>query len=116
MVRASTKLEFAWGLATAMAEAIGDTIPSARQMLGELWSYGELARSAVQAALDHPGERDIRPWRPARATQCPDHAGSAPQRSRTSTGRSRWPPAVDAPHLRIATAFGWVVVGARGSK
>lgn len=116
MVRASTKLEFAWGLATAMAEAIGDTSPSARQMLGELWSYGELARSAVQAALDHFGERDIRPWRPARATQCPDHAGSAPQQSRLRRADRGDPPAADVPHLRIATAFGWVVVGARGSK
>jgi 4-hydroxyphenylacetate 3-monooxygenase oxygenase component len=56
MVRASTKLEFAWALATALAEAIGDKSPPAQQMLGELWSYAELARSAVQAAEDHPND------------------------------------------------------------
>ncbi len=54
MVRASTKLEFAWALATAMAEAIGDKSPVAQQMLGELWSYAELARAAVENAEDRP--------------------------------------------------------------
>ncbi len=54
MIRAQTKLEFAWGLATAMAEAIGDRSPQSQQMLGELWSYAELAASAVRAAEDHP--------------------------------------------------------------
>jgi 4-hydroxyphenylacetate 3-monooxygenase oxygenase component len=62
MVRASTKLEFAWGLATAMAEAIGDKSPAAQQMLGELWSYAELARSAVRAAEDHPREWSNGVW------------------------------------------------------
>jgi 4-hydroxyphenylacetate 3-monooxygenase len=64
MVRASTKLEFAWGLATAMTEAIGDKSPVAQQMLGELWSYAELARSAVQAAEDHPREWSNGVWFP----------------------------------------------------
>jgi hypothetical protein len=44
MVRAWTKLEFAWGLACRMAEAIGASDPVTLQMLGELWSYAELAR------------------------------------------------------------------------
>ena len=65
MVRASTKLEFAWGLATAMAEAIGDKSPNAQQLLGELWSYAELARSAVQNAEDHPKEWSNGCWFPA---------------------------------------------------
>ena len=64
MVRASTKLEFAWGLATAMAEAIGDKSPTSQQLLGELWSYAELARSAVQAAEDHPNEWGNGVWFP----------------------------------------------------
>jgi aromatic ring hydroxylase len=64
MVRAATKLEFAWGLATAMAEAIGDKSPNAQQLLGELWSYAELARAAVQAAEDHPKEWSNGCWFP----------------------------------------------------
>ena len=65
MVRAATKLEFAWGLTTAMAEAIGDKSPNAQQLLGELWSYAELARAAVQAAEDHPIEWSNGVWTPA---------------------------------------------------
>ncbi len=51
MVRAHTKLEFAWALATRMAEAIGATDPNTQQMLGEIWSYAELTRAAI-----HSGE------------------------------------------------------------
>jgi 4-hydroxyphenylacetate 3-monooxygenase oxygenase component len=50
MIRAQTKLEFAWGLATKMAEAVNDTRPATVQMLGELWTYAEFARSAIRAA------------------------------------------------------------------
>ena len=64
MVRAATKLEFAWGLATAMTEAIGDKSPNAQQLLGELWSYAELARAAVQTAEDHPMEWSNGCWFP----------------------------------------------------
>jgi 4-hydroxyphenylacetate 3-monooxygenase oxygenase component len=49
MIRAWTKLEFAWGIATRMAEAIGANDPVTQQMLGEIWAYAELARSAVHA-------------------------------------------------------------------
>lgn len=49
MIRAWTKLEFAWGLACRMAEAIGASDPPTLQMLGEIWSFAELARSAVMA-------------------------------------------------------------------
>ena len=52
MIRAWTKLEFAWGIATRMAEAIGANDPVTLQMLGEIWSYAELTRSAV-----HSGEQ-----------------------------------------------------------
>lgn len=49
MVRAWTKLEFAWGVASRMAAAINATDPATTQMLGEIWTYAELARSAVYA-------------------------------------------------------------------
>ncbi len=50
MIRAQVKLEFAYGLACRMAEAINDTSPSTAEMLGELWSYGEFTRAAIRAA------------------------------------------------------------------
>jgi 4-hydroxyphenylacetate 3-monooxygenase len=52
MIRAWTKLEFAWGIANRMAEAIGASDPATLQMLGELWSFTELARSAIRTAED----------------------------------------------------------------
>lgn len=56
MIRAWTKLEFAWGLATRMAEAIGANDPATLQNLGELWSYAELAKAAVLAGKDQARE------------------------------------------------------------
>ena len=50
MIRAWTKLDFAWGIANRMAEAIGASDPATLQMLGEIWSFAELTRSAVRAA------------------------------------------------------------------
>ena len=50
MIRAWTKLEFAWGIACRMAEAIGASDPVTLQMLGEIWSFAELTRAAVRAA------------------------------------------------------------------
>jgi len=50
MIRAQTKLEFAYGLATRMAEAINDVSPATQQMLGEIWTYVELARAAIETA------------------------------------------------------------------
>jgi 4-hydroxyphenylacetate 3-monooxygenase len=50
MIRAQTKLEFAYGLAARMAEAINSNTPQTQQMLGEIWSYAEFARSAIAAA------------------------------------------------------------------
>jgi 4-hydroxyphenylacetate 3-monooxygenase len=40
-----------------MAEVLGDTSATTNQMLGELWSYGELTRAAVAAA-----EAESRDW------------------------------------------------------
>ncbi len=50
MIRAQVKLEFAWGLATLMTEAIGSATPPVHQMLGEIWSFAALARAAIRAA------------------------------------------------------------------
>jgi 4-hydroxyphenylacetate 3-monooxygenase oxygenase component len=49
MIRAWTKLEFAYGIATRMADAIGANDPATQQMLGEIWSYAEMTRTAVAA-------------------------------------------------------------------
>jgi aromatic ring hydroxylase len=51
MIRAQTKLEFAWGLASRMAETI-NTIgqPQVQQMLGEIAMFAEFARTSVFAA------------------------------------------------------------------
>src|SRR6266852_8155288 len=50
MIRAQTKLEFAFGLATRMTESINDASPAAKQMLGEIWTYAELTRAAIRSA------------------------------------------------------------------
>jgi aromatic ring hydroxylase len=50
MIRAQTKLEFAYGLGVRMAEAINDTSPATTQLLGEIWTYAEFARAAVHSA------------------------------------------------------------------
>ncbi|MCL2430842.1 MAG: 4-hydroxyphenylacetate 3-hydroxylase [Alphaproteobacteria bacterium] len=50
MIRAQTKLEFAWGLASRMAAAIGNNLAPTQQMLGEISMFAELARAAVYAA------------------------------------------------------------------
>src|SRR5262245_53422953 len=51
MIRAQTKLEFAWGLGSRMAETV-NTIgqPQVQQMLGEIAMFAEFARTAVFAA------------------------------------------------------------------
>lgn len=50
MIRAQTKLEFAWGLATRLVEVINAGAPATFEQLGELWSYAEFARACVRAA------------------------------------------------------------------
>lgn len=62
MVRAWTKLEFAWGIATRMAEAIGATDPVTQQMLGEIWSYAELTRAAIVAGEQQAYEHGNGAW------------------------------------------------------
>jgi 4-hydroxyphenylacetate 3-monooxygenase len=53
VIRALVKLEFAYELATRMVNVTGQQNRSeSTQMLGELWSYAELTRSALQAAED----------------------------------------------------------------
>lgn len=63
-IRAQTKLEFAWGVATRMMEAVNGVTPAAREMLGEIWSYAELTRAAVQAAEDGAHEWGNGVWLP----------------------------------------------------
>ncbi|MBN8829777.1 MAG: aromatic ring hydroxylase [Sphingomonadales bacterium] len=58
-IRAQTKLEFAWGLASAMMESIGDKSPYSQQKLGEIWSYAAITRAALTAA-----EEGAREWAP----------------------------------------------------
>jgi 4-hydroxyphenylacetate 3-monooxygenase oxygenase component len=50
MIRAQTKLEFAYGLGCRMCEVINDRSPAALERLGELRVYAELARAAIRAA------------------------------------------------------------------
>ena len=49
-IRAQTKLEFAWGVATRMAEAINAVSGTGAEMLGEIWSYAEMTRAGVDSA------------------------------------------------------------------
>src|SRR5204862_3970353 len=57
MIRSSVKLDFAWGLALRMAAAINAVDAETNRLIGEIWSYAELARSAVIA-----GEAEAREW------------------------------------------------------
>jgi 4-hydroxyphenylacetate 3-monooxygenase len=49
-IRALVKLEFAYELATRMARAINASDGTTNELLGELWTYVELTRSALVAA------------------------------------------------------------------
>jgi aromatic ring hydroxylase len=73
-VRALTKLEFAYGLAIRLAEAVDDVSDATIDMLGELLCYIELTRSALHLAEQNSrdyGEAghfpDGRPLHPLRA-------------------------------------------------
>jgi 4-hydroxyphenylacetate 3-monooxygenase oxygenase component len=50
MIRAQTKLEFAYGLGCKMAEIVGDKTQVTAEMLGEMFGYAELARAAIRTA------------------------------------------------------------------
>lgn len=72
-IRALNKLEFSYGLATRMAETIGDHSPQTQEMLGELLSYVETTRNALIASVEEsrdsgngiwfPGGRALTPMR-----------------------------------------------------
>ena len=57
MIRASTKLDFAWGLALRVAAAINAADPETMRMIGEIWAYAEFTRAAVATA-----EAEAREW------------------------------------------------------
>ena len=65
MIRASTKLDFAWGLALRMAAAINAQDPETMRMIGEIWSYAEFTRAAVLAAEVEAREWPGGMWTPA---------------------------------------------------
>jgi 4-hydroxyphenylacetate 3-monooxygenase len=67
MVRASVKLDFAWGMALRMASAINAVDPETMRMIGEIWSYSEFTRSAVLAAEVEAREWPSGMWTPAGA-------------------------------------------------
>lgn len=80
-IRALTKLEFAYGLATRLAEAINDQSPATLEMLGELLAFVEVTRSAVLLSAEHgrhvgdgvwfPDPRPLVPMRSLLATWFP---------------------------------------------
>jgi 4-hydroxyphenylacetate 3-monooxygenase oxygenase component len=63
-IRALTKLEFAWGIATHMAEAINASQPPTQQALGEIWTYKEMTRACLQAAEDGASDTGNGVWLP----------------------------------------------------
>ncbi len=77
-VRALTKLEFSYGLAARMAEAINDQSAATQEMLGELLSYVETTRSAVLLSAEHGRDVGDGVW-------CPDRRPLAPMRSLLAT-------------------------------
>ncbi len=80
-IRGLTKLEFSYGLAVRMAEAIGDTSAATQEMLGELLDYVEVTRNAVLISAEHgrdigngvwfPDGRALNPMRSLLATWFP---------------------------------------------
>lgn len=64
-IRALTKLNFAWGIATHMAEAInGAGQPATQQVLGEIWTYAEMTRACLKAAEDGAADTGNGTWLP----------------------------------------------------
>jgi aromatic ring hydroxylase len=63
-IRALTKLEFAWGIATHMADAINASQPPTQQVLGEIWTYAEMTRACLQAAEDGAADTGNGVWLP----------------------------------------------------
>jgi 4-hydroxyphenylacetate 3-monooxygenase len=73
-IRGLTKLEFAYGLATRMAELIGDHSPATIEMLGELACYVRLTANAVELSLEQAQEREDGYWFPSSAVLDPMRA------------------------------------------
>ncbi len=74
-IRALTKLEFAYGLASRMSRAIGDTSDLTMDLMGELLTYVEMTRSGLLLSIEHARDYgdgvffpDERPLAPLRAT------------------------------------------------
>ena len=63
-IRALTKLEFAYGLATRMAELIGDHSPATTEMLGEMAYYVRMTANAVELSLEQAAAREDGVWFP----------------------------------------------------
>ena len=63
-IRALTKLEFAYGLATRMAELIGDHSPATTEMLGEIACYVRLTANALDLSLEQASAREDGVWFP----------------------------------------------------
>jgi aromatic ring hydroxylase len=63
-IRALTKLEFAYGLATRLAETVNDASPGTLEMLGELHGYVEVTRNALLLAEEHAFDRGEGVWFP----------------------------------------------------
>ena len=66
MIRASVKLDFAWGVALRMSAAINAADPETMRLIGEVWSYAELTRLAVIAAESEAQEWPSGLWTCAR--------------------------------------------------
>ena len=57
-IRALTKLEFAYGLATRMAEMLGDQTPVTCDLLGELACYVGVTRNAIELSIERGWQRE----------------------------------------------------------
>ena len=65
MIRAQTKLTFAYGLATRIASVVNDTNPATQQMLGEIACYAEIARDVIRTAENEAHDYGDGTWFPA---------------------------------------------------
>ena len=65
MIRASVKLDFAWGLALRLAASINAADAETMRLIGEIWSYAEFTRSAIVTALAEAHEWPGGLWTPA---------------------------------------------------
>jgi 4-hydroxyphenylacetate 3-monooxygenase oxygenase component len=84
MIRAQTKLEFAWALAARMAEAINASQPATQQMLGEIRVFADLTRSAIESA-------ELRAFEYGNGVWFPDH----PPLSALRASMAVWMPRVN---------------------